>query len=111
VTSSAKFKAFIEDQLSDIRDLHIKRMFGGFGFYAGETFFAIIAQDRFYLWMAEDDPRAAGLAPFSPRAKYSMGHYLEIPPEILEDGDELLAWARQSISARRHLEAISERER
>ena len=107
MASSAKFKAFIEDQLSDIRDLLIKRMFGGFGFYAGETFFAIIAYDRFYLWMGEDDPRAAGLAPFSPKGTYSMGRYLEVPAEVLEDRDQLLAWARQSISSRRELDLES----
>jgi DNA transformation protein len=96
------FKEFVFDQLSPLPELRAKAMFGGHGLYCGEWFFAVLFEGRLY-FKVDDVSRAAyaelGMEPFTyTKAKrvMTMG-YWEVPPEILEDRDQLLAWARQAV--------------
>jgi TfoX/Sxy family transcriptional regulator of competence genes len=41
------FKEFVLDQLSALRDLRAKAMFGAHGIYSGETFFGILDEGSF----------------------------------------------------------------
>jgi TfoX N-terminal domain len=43
--SSDRFRDFVLDQLSAIRDVRTRAMFGGIGIYAGDVFFGLIASD------------------------------------------------------------------
>ena len=97
------FVAFVLEQLDPLGPLTSKRMFGGVGLYAGDLFFALIAGD--VLYMKTDDAGraalvAAGARPFEPFRKRVKGkqRYYSVPITILEDGDALLAWAKQSIA-------------
>jgi DNA transformation protein len=76
-------------------------MFGGVGIYAGERFFALLAEDRLYLKVDETnraDFEAAGMGPFMP-----FGHdgfvmqYYEVPLEVIESPAKLGAWASKAI--------------
>lgn len=42
------FKDYILDQLADLPDLMCRRMFGAYGLYQGEHFFAILHAGRLY---------------------------------------------------------------
>jgi len=79
-------------------------MFGGVGLYAGDLFFALLAGDVLYL-KADDATRtereAAGARPFKPypdRPRSGTMQYYSVPVAILEDGDALVAWAKQSVA-------------
>jgi len=96
------FKSFILDQLSALPELRAKAMFGAHGLYAGTRFFGILDEGRLY-FKVDDCSRDAylerGMGPFTYEMKgrvMSMG-YFEVPPDILEDREELVAWARRAI--------------
>ncbi len=46
--STDSFRDFVLEQLAALEDLRCKRMFGGYGFYSGETFFGILFDGRLY---------------------------------------------------------------
>ncbi len=75
-------------------------MFGGAGLYLDDTFFAILANDVLYLKVDERSRgafEAAGAAPFKPFADkpHTMSYY-EAPAEVMEESEELCAWARRA---------------
>ena len=93
------FKDFVLDQLDGLRGVTCRSMFGGYGLYRGEVFFGIIHKGRLYF--KTDDAgretyRARGMKPFRPSAKQTLKAYYEVPVEIVEDTDQLMAWARQA---------------
>jgi DNA transformation protein len=102
VSKSPSFKDFVEDQLAGLRGLRFKAMFGGYGLYRDETFFAIVFRDRLYFKTDETtraDYEDRGMTCFRPSRKQALKNYLEVPAEILEDRDELIAWAERACDA------------
>ena len=99
------FVAFVLDQLDPLGPIASKRMFGGVGLYAGNLFFALIADDELYLKADEatrDAREKAGARPFQPFPDRPKGkgrmQYYSVPAAILEDPDALLAWAKEAIA-------------
>jgi DNA transformation protein and related proteins len=99
---SEGFKDFIKDQLAGFGPVSIRNMFGGAGVYADGVMFAILADDTLYLKADETSSRAfeaEGMSPFTytpeGRAPVAMP-YWEVPPRLLEEPDELAAWAREA---------------
>jgi DNA transformation protein len=106
---SSSYLTFVLEQLSGVRDLVTKRMFGGVGIYSGDVFFAILDNDTVF-FKVDDELRAqyreAGMPPFAPMpGKPAMEGYYLVPPDVLEDAEAMAQWARQSIAvaARRPL--------
>jgi len=102
------FVAFVLEQLEPVGPITPKRMFGGVGLYAGDLFFALLAGDVLYV-KADDSTRgaleAAGARPFQPYPDRPRGggtmQYYSVPAAILEDRDELTAWAIRSVAIAR----------
>jgi len=94
------FKDFVLDQLCNLPGVTCCAMFGGYGIYQGEVFFGIIHQGRLY-FKTNDRTRPAyvkkGMKPFRPNAKQTLKTYYEVPVEIMEDSDQLTAWAEQAV--------------
>jgi DNA transformation protein len=42
---------------------------------------------------------ARGMGPFRPNEQQSLKSYFEVPPEVLQDREALLSWAREAIRA------------
>lgn len=40
------------------------------------------------------------MPPFRPNARQTLKNYREVPAEVLEDADELAAWARKAAEVR-----------
>jgi DNA transformation protein and related proteins len=95
------FKDFVLDQLSELRGVSCRAMFGGYGLYRGEVFFAIVHKGRLYFKTTEAS-RAPyikkGMKPFRPNAKQMLKTYYEVPVDIIEDTDQLTAWAGTAVS-------------
>jgi len=94
-------REFVLEQLSDVKALHARSMFGGIGLYAGDVFFGILAADVLYL-KVDDSNRSSyeseGMKPFTPFTNQTMTmSYYEVPVRVLEDRDELARWVRTSI--------------
>ncbi len=102
--SSAEFCDYLLELLEPLGAVHAKRMFGGYALYCGAAAFAIVFDDTLYLKTDERNRaafKAEGCAPFTYTAKgraIALSYFA--PPEhLLEDGDELCAWARGAVDA------------
>jgi DNA transformation protein and related proteins len=102
VAVSAEFRAYVADLFAPFGDVKIKLMFGGAGIYLKDQMFGLIADERIYL-KANDETRPLfereGSKPFifeSKRGDTIAMSYIEVPPRLLDDPDELAVWARRA---------------
>ena len=100
---SATFRAFVLDQLGRVAPrVRGRSMFGGVGIYAGERFFALIADDTLYFKVDESnraDFEAHGMGPFRPYGEHGeVMQYYQVPAELLEDPEALRPWAEKAIA-------------
>jgi len=97
----------LTDQLGLLGDARGRPMFGGYGVYLDGLIIGIIAFDAFYLKVDDEnrpDFEAAGSAPFSYDTKSgtnTMPAYWEVPADVLDDSDQLRAWALKSLAVSR----------
>ncbi|MGQ0667326.1 MAG: TfoX/Sxy family protein [Nitrospiraceae bacterium] len=94
------FKDFVLDQLTDLRGLVCRAMFGGYGLYQGTTFFGIIHKGRLYFKVTPTTAttyKKQGMKPFRPNSKQTLKSFYEVPVEIIEDTEQLADWAEQSV--------------
>ena len=100
---SDDFLNYVLDQLSRWGGVSVRRMFGGAGLYRDGKMFGLVAEDVAYLKVDDtnrEDFMKAGSSPFNPypeRTKSAVMSYYEIPPEVLENRDELCRWAQRSL--------------
>lgn len=97
------FKEFVLDQLRALPDLRAKAMFGAHGIYSGENFFAILDEGRLFFKtdaVTEKEFIARGMEPFTYEMKGQVKSmaYHEVPPDVLEQPQELSVWARKAIA-------------
>ena len=102
----SEFVEYLIEMLQPLGIIRVRSMFGGWGFYADERFFAIVADDEFYV-KVDDVSRAEfaarELKPFRYEVrdtKATMDYY-EPPPEAMDDREILCAWARKGLDAAR----------
>jgi DNA transformation protein len=96
------FVEYVVDQLRRLGSVEAKAMFGAHGLYSGGVFFAIIADGRLYFKTDAASRRefeGRGMAAFRPNPKQTLKTYYEVPVEVLEDDDELVAWAERALAA------------
>ena len=98
-----QYLAYILEQLEGLERLRSRRMFGGVGLYSGELFFGIIDDDTAFFksdarnsadYTARNMPR---FMPFPERPEAVMAYY-QVPADIIEDAESLVAWARKSVA-------------
>jgi DNA transformation protein len=97
------FKEFVLDQLSALPDVHARAMFGAHGLYQGEHFFAILDEGRLFFktdTQSQADYTARGMGPFTyeSKGKVMTMTYHEVPPDVLEQPQELVEWAQRAIA-------------
>lgn len=99
-----EFVELVLEQMTGFGVPRVRRMFGGYGLYCDDLMFAIILKDKLYLKAdAVNIGRFenAGLQPFTyaSKGKQVSLRYFEAPPEVYEDQDEMLQWARSALEA------------
>ncbi|MGB8327852.1 MAG: TfoX/Sxy family protein [Steroidobacteraceae bacterium] len=99
---SSDYLQFVLEQLAGLERVTSRRMFGGVGLYSSGFFFGLLDDDTLYL-KVDDSNRAdyerRGMIPFRPdaaRPEMTMS-YFTVPPDVLEDAEQLVAWARRSV--------------
>ena len=105
VVRDESFKEFVLDQLRGLDGVVARGMFGGDGLYCGEQFFGIIFQGRLYFKTspATRPPYLkAGMTPFAPNPRQTLKNYYEVPVEIVESAERLVAWGRDAAEGGRH---------
>src|SRR5262245_20934465 len=94
------FLELVLDQLASLRGVTSRPMFGCFGLYSGEDFFAIIDEGRLYFCTDETTRvayRKAGMKTF-----HALRSYYEVPIDVLEDDVELCKWAKAAVTVHRN---------
>ena len=112
------FKEFVLDQLRALPEVRARAMFGAHGLYQGDAFFAILDQGRLFFKTdaaSQAAYRERGMGPFTyeSRGRVVTMSYHEVPPDVLENAPELVAWAQRAIrvAARERKPAARPRER
>jgi len=98
-----QYLEFILEQLGALGGVTSRRMFGGVGLYSGELFFGLIDDDTLFFKTDETncaEYQARNMPRFMPPASRPMGPfgYHQVPADIIEDNEELVAWARNSLA-------------
>lgn len=99
----APFVAHVCELLEAVGPIRWRRMFGGYGLYCDDLFFALVADDVLYL-KTDDGNRPAfealGLGPFRPFPdEATVMDYHPVPDEVLEDPATLAVWAKGAVEA------------
>jgi DNA transformation protein and related proteins len=102
---SEAFRTYALDQLSSVPGLRARPMFGGFGLYADDVFFGILAADVLYLKVDDSNRRdyeKVKSEPFRPFENRPMStSYYAVPLSVLEASPTLALWAKRSIAVAR----------
>lgn len=97
--------AHILDMLGDFGGISARRMFSGYGLFRQGAMFGLIARDTFYLRVDDrnrPDFAAAGSRVFTYRREgrdVELRGYMECPPDLLEDAEEMIRWAKAAAAA------------
>lgn len=99
---SGEFLEYILDQLSKWGGVSVRRMFGGAGLYRDCKMFGLVANDVTYLKVddtTKDKYIEEGSSPLKPfQDRPTVLSYYELPGDILEDPEEFIEWAGESLS-------------
>ncbi len=101
------YVAYVLDQLHLVDDIRIRPMFGGFGVYCQQYFFALIWEDTLYVFTSQESRkkyRKAGMEPFVFKEGQSEGNYFAVPDTVLADTKKLTAWVKESVACRAEFE-------
>jgi DNA transformation protein len=88
--------------LAALGDISSRPLFGGHGIYWRDVIFGIEFHRRLYFKVDEEskhDYLGRGMGPFRPNDRQTLKSYYEVPPEVLDDRETLLSWAREAIRA------------
>jgi len=101
----SEYLDWLIEQLAPLGSIRSRAMFGGFGLYCDELFFAIVDADVLFVKVddiSRPEFEAEGLSPFTYSMKdgtrTSMSYY-PLPDYTLESSPELLIWAKKGIAA------------
>lgn len=86
--------------LTDLGDIAYRPLFGGHGIYWRDVMFGILFHERLYFKVDEESKGeylARARRPFRPNERQTLKSYYEVPPEVLDDQEALLSWAREAI--------------
>lgn len=106
---SPEYREFVLEQLERVAPVRARRMFGGVGLYRDDLFFAVLDDDRMYFKVDDTnrpDYEALGQRPFDPfKDGVHLLQYYEVPPDVVEDPDELCLWMDKALEVARRKKA------
>jgi DNA transformation protein and related proteins len=98
---SDNYRTYIVEQLAALPALSTRRMFGGIGIYSDACFFALIDDDVLFFKVDDsnrDDYVSRGMKAFMPFPGQPSLGYFQVPPDVIEEAEELARWARRSVA-------------
>ena len=103
MSNDENLSAFVMDQLTDLGTFETKSMFGGTALLIEGKAFAKVKNGA--LWLKVGDSNRADYVD-QDMPQYSYGkdnarklNFFKTPTDVLEDADELVAWASKSVDA------------
>ena len=98
-----QYLAYVLEQLEPLGLVRPRRMFGAVGLYCSDLFFGLIDDDTLFFktdgrnsadYLARNMPR---FMPFPERPEAVMAYH-QVPADVMEDAEVLVAWARKSVA-------------
>jgi DNA transformation protein len=111
MVASAGFAELLRDELAPLGHLAMRRMFGKTGVFCDGLMFAMVADDTLYFRVDDlNRARFAEAAAFPPLNYEKGGRSIDLsfwraPERLLDEPDELVAWAREALAAARRVAA------
>src|SRR5579883_1524506 len=109
MVASDTFGEFLREQFAPLGRIALRRMFGKTGVFCDGLMLAMVTDDTLYL-RVDDGNRTAfqEAAAFPPLSYEKQGRIIDLafwraPERLLDEPDELLAWARQALAAARRV--------
>lgn len=101
---SREYADWLQDLLCPLGHIRLRRMFGGYGIYADELFFAVVLDEQLFIKVdAQTRPafEAAGLEEWVYEKDGRPVHmnYFRPPEDIYDDEDSLRHWGRLALGA------------
>lgn len=96
---------YVIDTLSQFGQIRVKKMFGSYGLYKDNIFFAIISDDTLYFKISEIDKplyEKHGCKPLcytKKDGKPIVLSYWEVPADIIENREKFALWVNRAVKA------------
>ena len=109
MVASGSFAEFVCDQLAPLGRITIRRMFGKCGVFCDGVMLGMVTDDTLYFRVDDHNREFFKEAQSAPPLNYAKkGELIELsfwraPDRLLDEADELLAWARQALAAARRV--------
>jgi DNA transformation protein len=117
MAASDGFAEFLREQLAPLGRISLRRMFSKTGVFCDGVMLGMVADDTLYFRVDDDNRAAFKEAESSPPLSYEkQGRTIDLsfwraPERLLDDPDELVAWARIALEAARRVAAKGKRSR
>jgi DNA transformation protein len=111
MTASNSFAAFLGEAFAPLGHVAVRRMFGKTGVFCDGLMFAMVADDLLYFRVDGQNREAFAEAGSLPPLNYEKkGQTIDLafwraPERLLDEPDELVAWARIALTAARRVAA------
>lgn len=105
MVASDGFADFLCDQLAPLGRITLRRMFGKTGLFCDGLMLGIVSEDTLYFRVDEQNCTAFKEAEAHPPLNYKkQGAIIDLafwraPERLLDEPDELIAWARKALEA------------
>ena len=87
---------YVMDLLETLGTVTGRRMFGGYGIWEDGDMFALLDRESTLYFKVDDDTRARYADAGSDQ--FMSMPYWSVPAQVLEDADQVHAWAREAIA-------------
>jgi len=96
-----QYRDYVLEQLDALPALRSTRMFGGVGLYSDGLFFGLIHDDTLFFksgegniadYLSRNMPK---FMPFPEKTRQVLGYH-QVPADVIEDAEQLVAWAVKS---------------
>jgi DNA transformation protein len=105
------FTDFLFEQLAPLGRITARRMFGKIGVFCDGVMFGMLAEGMLFLRVDEHNRDIFKEAASSPPLRYTKAGasidlaFWRIPDRLIDEPDELVAWARAALAAARRVSA------
>jgi DNA transformation protein len=115
MVASDSFAEFLREQLAPLGRVTMRRMFGKTGVFCDRLMFAMVTEDTLYFRVDDHNRAVFNEAESSPPLNYEkQGRTIDLsfwraPERLLDEPDELVAWAQAALAAARRVATTRER--
>ncbi len=105
MVASAGFAEFLRDQLAPLGPITMRSMFGKTGVFCDGVMLGMVADDTLYVRVDDHNRSTFKEAEADPPLNYAkQGRAIDlafwrVPERLMDEPDELLAWARAALAA------------